>query len=71
MRKVTFAKAKHRPNYTIIDSSVFENFILDDELFVKSLQSLETCPPVNENLHRKLVSSLEFPVALNERFKVT
>ena len=35
---------------TILDSRAFDNFILADELFAKALWSLETCPPVTNNL---------------------
>ena len=45
--------------------------MLGDEPFAKSLQFFETCVSVNNNLCRKLVSSLEFPIKLDERFKVT
>ena len=31
----------------------------------------ETCVSVNNNLRRKLISSLEFLINLHERFKVT
>ena len=34
---------------------VFENFILADESFTKTLQSFETCLLVNNNLYGKLV----------------
>ena len=43
----------------ILHSGVFDNFILDNEPFAKSLGSLETCVSVNNNLCGKLVSSLE------------
>ena len=35
------------------------------------LQSLKTCVLVNDNLCRKLVSSLELQIPFNGRFKVT
>ena len=37
----------------------------------KTLQSLETCLLVNNNLCEKLVSSLEFPITFDKRFKAT
>ena len=49
----------------------FENFILAEELFVKVLQSFETCALVNTNLWGKLFSSLESPRTFDESFKVT
>ena len=55
---------------TILDSWVFDNFILADELFTKALWALETCLSVN-NLCQILVSSLEPPITFDERFKVT
>ena len=49
---------------------VFENFILADEPFPKALQIFETCVLVNNNLCRKLFSSLESPRTFNERLKL-
>ena len=37
----------------------------------KSFTYFETCVSVNNSLFRKLVSSLEFPIKFDERFKVT
>ena len=60
------------PNCTILARwKVFGNFVLADKLFAKALQSLETCVSVNNNLCGKLVSSLEFPITFDKRFKVT
>ena len=59
------------PNWPILDNWVFDNFILADKSFSKVLQSLETCVSVNNNLCRKLVSSLESPATFDGRFKVT
>ena len=59
------------PDCTILDKWTFENFILADEPFAKSLHVFETCVLVNNNLCRKQVSSLEFPIKFDERFKVT
>ena len=42
----------------ILDSWVFDNFILADELFAKALRNLETYLSVNNKLCRNLVSSL-------------
>ena len=52
---------KNLPNCPILYNWVFINFILAEELFAKSLRSLETCVLVNINLREKLVSSLELP----------
>ena len=49
---------------------VFENFILADESFPKALRIFETCVLVNNNLCRKLFSSLESPTTFNERLKL-
>ena len=60
------------PNCTILARwKVFGNFVLADKLFAKALQSLEICVSVNNNLCGKLVSSLEFPITFDKRFKVT
>ena len=37
----------------------------------KPFQSLETCLLVNNNLCKKLVSSLELPITFDKRFKAT
>ena len=60
---------KDPPNH--VRQLSFENFIFANEPFAKALQSLETCASVNNNLGRKLVSSVESPATFNERFKVT
>ena len=49
----------------------FDNFILAEDLFSKSLRSLETFIVVDNNLWVKLFSSLELPKTFNESFKVT
>ena len=59
------------PNCTTLDNWVFENFILPGEPFVKTLRIFETYVSVNNSLCRKLVSSLEFPIKFDKRFKVT
>ena len=45
---------------TILGSSVFDNFLLDDV----------TCVSANNNLCGKLVSSLESPIKFYERFTI-
>ena len=45
--------------------------MLVDEPFAKALQIFETCVLVNYNLCGKLVSSVEFPIKFDKRFKVT
>ena len=55
----------------MLDSWVFDNFILADETFAKASRSFETCVSVNNNLCGKLVSSLDSPITFDERFKVT
>ena len=64
-------KGKKPPNYAILNSCIFDNFVLADELLEKCLQGLDTCLSVNKNLCGKLVSSLEPPITFDERFKVT
>ena len=58
------------PNFIILNSSVFENFILADKPFAKALRIFETCVSVNLNLCRKLVSSLKFQIKFVKTFKV-
>ena len=62
---------KDPPDCTILCNWVFDNFILAEELFWKSLRSFETFVLVNKNLHGKLFSSTESPTILYKRFKVT
>ena len=59
------------PNSTILDNSIFKNFILRDEQFANALRIFETYISFNKNLSGKLVSSLEFPIKFDERIKVT
>ena len=49
----------------------FENFILTEELFAKTLWNLETYVLVNNNLCGKLFSSLELLTSFDEIFKAT
>ena len=49
----------------------FDNFILVEELFARTLRIFETCVLVNNNLCRKFFSSLKSPVTFDEIFKVT
>ena len=59
------------PNCTILDSWVFQSFILTDRPFSRDWQIFETCVLVNNNLWGKLVSSLDSQTAFEERFRVT
>ena len=59
------------PDCIILDSWVFENFILPDELFAKVLRIFETYKSINNNLRGKLVSSLESSTKFDEKLKVT
>ena len=45
--------------------------MLAHEPFSKALQLFETCVSVNNSFDGKLVSSLEFSIKFDERFKVT
>ena len=58
------------PNCIILNSSVFENFILADKPFAKALRIFETCVSVNLNLCRKLVSLLEFQIKFDKTLQV-
>ena len=70
IRAVILNVGKNPPNCTILDSWVFENFILVDEPFSKVLRSLETCVLVNDNLYRRSVWSLDSATTFYKRFKV-
>ena len=59
------------PDCTILDTWVFDNFTLSDELFTQALRSLEYYRSVDNNLCLKSVSSLELPITFTERFKIT
>ena len=61
---------RNSPNCAILDSWVYEIFLLADEPFAKALRILETCVSVNNNLCEKL-SSLESPTTFDESFQVT
>ena len=50
---------KNPHDCSIFGNCVFDNFILADEPFAKALQSFQSCVLVNDNLCRKLFSSLE------------
>ena len=62
---------KNPPDFPILFHSVFDNFILVEELFAKALRSFETCVLVNNSLFGKLFSLLESPIIFAERLKVT
>ena len=63
-------KSLHR-NPPILCNSVFDNFILADQLFAKALRSLETCVLVNNHLSGRLLPSLESPITFDEIFEVS
>ena len=50
---------KNLPDCSILCNWIFDNYTLVDELFGKSLQSSKNCVLINDNLCRKLFSSLE------------
>ena len=56
---------------TVLETCVFDHSMLADEIFTIALRSFETCLSVNNNLFRKLVSSLESSVTFDEWCKVT
>ena len=57
------------PSSIILDSSVFDNFISFDELFLKTLRRLTTFLLVNNKLFGKLFLSV--PVTSNDSLNVT
>ena len=61
---------KNPPNCTILCKWVFDNFILGEELFAKTLQSLKTWVLVNNNLCDKLYLLLESPTNLMKDLKL-
>ena len=58
-------------DYIILDNWVFDNLISADELFAKALRRFATCLLVNTNSCRKLVSSSELAVILDDNLKTT
>ena len=60
--------SRNSPNYIIIDSWVFKNFTLFDEALPNPFQILQTCVSVNNNLCRKLVSSMKLPIIFDKRY---
>ena len=61
---------KYPRNCIILDSWVFEKFILADEPFAQALRIFKICVLVNNNLSGNLVSSLELPTTFDGRFKI-
>ena len=61
---------RNPPDCPSLCNWVFNNFILAEELFANALQSFQTYVLVNNNLCRKLYSSLEPPATFDENFKV-
>ena len=58
------------PDYINLDIEAFENFLLADNPFAKGLRIFETCVSVDNNLCENLVLSLEFPIRIDERYKL-
>ena len=56
---------------TILDSWVFDNFILADKLFAKAWRNVSNDLCNSNNSCGKLVSLLESPIILDEHFRVT
>ena len=61
---------RNPPDCPSLCNWVFNNFILAEELFANALQNFQTYVLVNNNLCRKLYSSLEPPATFDENFKV-
>ena len=53
----------------ILDNRAFDSLISVDDLPTKALRRFTTCVLVNNNLRRKLVSSLELPVIFDDYLK--
>ena len=63
---------RNLPDCTVLDSWVFDNFLLAHKLFAKVLQSFGTYLSVSNNLCRKLVSSsLDSPIIFDDNREVT
>ena len=62
---------KNPPDCPILRKWVFDYFTQAEELFAKTLRSFKICVLVNNNLCRKLFSSLESPIIFVEIFKGT
>ena len=58
---------KNPPDFPIFCNWVFDNFILAEEPFARTLRSIETCVSINSTLF----SLLESPTTFDESFKVT
>ena len=58
---------KSARTFTTPGSWVFHKFMLGDELFTKTVRSLETCLSVNDNLCGKSVPSSVLPITFDER----
>ena len=61
---------RNHPDCPILCNWVFDNFILADEPFAKTLQSFQRFVLVNSNLWGKLFSSSESPIIIDEILKV-
>ena len=59
---------KNLSDYIILDSWVYANYTLADELFSKDLQRIETCLSVNSKLWGKLVSLV--PIMFDNNLRV-
>ena len=68
---VPLHEIKSQVNFTTLDNSVFEDFILVVEPFSKALQIFEIYVSVNNDLCKKLASLLESPTKFDEIFYVT
>ena len=59
------------PDYVILDTSVFDNFILADKLSVKVLRRFATYVLASNSLYEKLLSSLEILIILDDNLRAT
>ena len=60
--KIVRLRMATTPDCVILENRIFENFILADESFTKTLRGLEAFVLVNNSLCGKLVLALESPI---------
>ena len=60
--------SKNPPYFPFLCYSVFDDFVLADELLAKALQSFESWALVNNNICRKFLTSLESQTTFDESF---
>ena len=61
---------RNPPDCAILDNWVVDSLILAHELYVNSLRRFATCLSANNDLCRKLVSSLELSIIFDDNLKL-